>query len=74
MFADLDPEEVHQIMDGCFRLMMTEIHGREGTINQFRGDALWPSLVRHWLMKTMPNAPVMPPMQSRESSHRTAKN
>ena len=40
MFADLDPEEVHQIMDGCFRLMMTEIHGHEGTINQFRGDGL----------------------------------
>jgi len=27
-------------MDGCFRLMMDEIHKYEGTINQFRGDGV----------------------------------
>jgi len=31
----LDPEEVHQIMDGCFKILMDEIHKYEGTINQF---------------------------------------
>ena len=33
----LDPEEVHQIMDGCFKILMDEIHKYEGTINQFTG-------------------------------------
>jgi class 3 adenylate cyclase/tetratricopeptide (TPR) repeat protein len=36
----LDPEEVHQIMDGCFRILMDEIHKYEGTINQFTGDGV----------------------------------
>ena len=36
MFENLDPEVVHEIMDGCFRLLMDEIHRYEGTINQFR--------------------------------------
>jgi len=36
----LDPEEVHQIMDGCFRILMAEIHRYEGTINQFTGDGV----------------------------------
>jgi predicted ATPase/class 3 adenylate cyclase len=36
----LDPEEVHQIMDGCFKFLMDEIHRYEGTINQFTGDGV----------------------------------
>ena len=50
MFADvasftaisesLDPEDIHQIMDGCFKIMMDEIHKYEGTINQFTGDGV----------------------------------
>jgi class 3 adenylate cyclase/tetratricopeptide (TPR) repeat protein len=40
MFENLDPEAVHEIMDGCFRLLMNEIHRYEGTINQFRGDGI----------------------------------
>jgi class 3 adenylate cyclase/tetratricopeptide (TPR) repeat protein len=36
----LDPEEVHQIMDGCFRILIDEIHSYEGTINQFTGDGV----------------------------------
>ena len=36
----LDPEEVHQIMDGCFQILLREIHGHEGTINQFTGDGV----------------------------------
>ena len=36
----LDPEEVHQIMDGCFKILMDEIHQLEGTINQFTGDGV----------------------------------
>jgi len=36
----LDPEEVHQIMDGCFQILMDEIHKYEGTINQFTGDGV----------------------------------
>jgi class 3 adenylate cyclase/tetratricopeptide (TPR) repeat protein len=36
----LDPEEVHQIMDGCFKILMDEIHRYEGTINQFMGDGI----------------------------------
>jgi class 3 adenylate cyclase len=36
----LDPEEVHQIMDGCFKILMDVIHKHEGTINQFTGDGI----------------------------------
>jgi class 3 adenylate cyclase/ribosomal protein L40E len=36
----LDPEEVHQIMAGCFKILMDEIHRYEGTINQFTGDGV----------------------------------
>ena len=36
----LDPEEVHQVMDGCFKILMDEIHRYEGTINQFTGDGV----------------------------------
>jgi class 3 adenylate cyclase len=46
----LDPEEVHQIMDGCFKILMDEIHKYEGTINQFTGDgvmALFGASVAH---------------------------
>jgi class 3 adenylate cyclase/tetratricopeptide (TPR) repeat protein len=35
-----DPEAVHQIMDGCFKILMQEIHKFEGTINQFTGDGV----------------------------------
>jgi class 3 adenylate cyclase/tetratricopeptide (TPR) repeat protein len=40
MFENLDPEQVHEIMDGCFRILMDEIHRYEGTINQFTGDGV----------------------------------
>ncbi len=36
----LDPEEVHQIMDGAFKILMDEIHKYEGSINQFTGDGV----------------------------------
>ena len=50
MFADLadytsicealSPETVHNIMDGCFKLLMDAVHHYEGTINQFLGDGI----------------------------------
>ena len=40
MSEKLDPEEVHQVMDGCFRIIMDLIHKYEGTINQFTGDGV----------------------------------
>ncbi len=36
----IDPEEVHQMMDGCFKILMNEVHRYEGTINQFTGDGI----------------------------------
>jgi len=36
----LDPETTHQIMDGCFRILMDQIHQYEGTVNQFTGDGV----------------------------------
>jgi class 3 adenylate cyclase/tetratricopeptide (TPR) repeat protein len=36
----LDPEEIHEIMDACFKILMDEIHKYEGTINQFTGDGV----------------------------------
>jgi len=40
MSEKLDPESVHQIMDGCFKILMDEIHEHKGTINQFTGDGV----------------------------------
>jgi class 3 adenylate cyclase/tetratricopeptide (TPR) repeat protein len=40
MSEKLDPEEVHQIMDGCLRILMDQVHRYEGTINQFTGDGI----------------------------------
>jgi class 3 adenylate cyclase/tetratricopeptide (TPR) repeat protein len=40
MFENLDPEAVHEIMDGCFRILLDEIHRFEGTVNQFTGDGV----------------------------------
>jgi class 3 adenylate cyclase/tetratricopeptide (TPR) repeat protein len=36
----LDPEEVHRLMDRCFKLLMDKIHEYEGTITQFTGDGV----------------------------------
>jgi class 3 adenylate cyclase/tetratricopeptide (TPR) repeat protein len=36
----LDPEEVHRLMNRAFELMLDEIHRYEGTVNQFLGDGL----------------------------------
>ncbi len=40
MSEKLDPEDVHEIMNGCFRILLDEIHRFEGTVNEFRGDGL----------------------------------
>lgn len=40
MSEKLDPEEVHHIMDGCFKILIDRIHRYEGTINQFTGDGI----------------------------------
>lgn len=37
---NLDPEDVHDIMDGCFEILGQEIHGAGGTINQYTGDGV----------------------------------
>ena len=36
----LDPEDVHEIMDGCFGIIGREIHQAGGTINQYTGDGV----------------------------------
>jgi class 3 adenylate cyclase len=36
----LDPEDVHDLMDRAFELMLDEVHRYEGTVNQFLGDGL----------------------------------
>lgn len=40
MTEKLDPEDIHQIMDDCFKILMDKIHFWGGTINQFRGDCV----------------------------------
>jgi class 3 adenylate cyclase len=34
----LDPEAMHEVMDGALRLMAKAVHRYEGTVNQFLGD------------------------------------
>lgn len=36
----LDPEDVHDIMDGCFEILGEEIHKAGGSINQYTGDGV----------------------------------
>ena len=38
--ARLDPEEVHQLINRAFELILGEVHRYEGTINQFLGDGV----------------------------------
>jgi class 3 adenylate cyclase len=38
--ARLDPEEVHQLINRAFALILGEVHRYEGTINQFLGDGV----------------------------------
>jgi len=40
MSSNLDPEEVHEIMDRCFEVVLGAVHRYEGTINQFLGDGV----------------------------------
>jgi class 3 adenylate cyclase len=50
LFADLedstalaqavDPEVLHDVLDGVFEIMLAEVHRLEGTINQFTGDGI----------------------------------
>ena len=36
----LDPETVHLIMEGCFKILLDQVHEHQGTINQFTGDGI----------------------------------
>ena len=36
----LDPEEVHVLMDGCFARLTEAVHRYEGTVNQYTGDGV----------------------------------
>jgi len=38
--SKLDPEELHNLMDGCFQRVLDAVHGYEGTVNQFTGDGV----------------------------------
>ena len=73
MSEKLDPEEVHQIMDGC----PPHPHGRslryEGTINQFTGDGVMGALWGPWPVRTTPSGPAMLPWKCREPSRSTAR-
>ena len=40
MSEKLDPEDVHDIMDRTFEVILNEVHRYEGTINQFLGDGV----------------------------------
>lgn len=40
MAEQLDPEDLHGIMDRCFEVLLGEIHRFEGTVNQFTGDGI----------------------------------
>jgi class 3 adenylate cyclase len=36
----VDPEVLHQVMDGCFQHVLEAVHRYEGTVNQFTGDGV----------------------------------
>jgi class 3 adenylate cyclase len=35
-----DPEAMHDLLDRAFQLILAEVHGYEGTVNQFTGDGV----------------------------------
>ncbi len=37
---ELDPESLHELMDGMFTALLDVIHRYEGTVNQFTGDGI----------------------------------
>ncbi len=40
MSSRLDPEDVHEIMDRAFEVILNAVHRYEGTVNQFLGDGV----------------------------------
>jgi len=40
MSEQLDPEDLHQLMDRVFEILLAEVHRYEGTVNQFTGDGI----------------------------------
>ena len=40
MAEPADPEEVHNLMNRCFEVVLERVHHYEGTINQFTGDGV----------------------------------
>src|SRR5205814_8896526 len=38
--TQLDPEDLHSVMDGAFVRIMEAVHRYEGTVNQFTGDGV----------------------------------
>ena len=38
--SQLDPEDLHAVMDGCFQRLLDAVHRYEGTVNQFTGDGI----------------------------------
>jgi adenylate cyclase len=36
----IDPEALHDVMDGCFQHLLAAVHRWEGTVNQFTGDGV----------------------------------
>lgn len=37
---EIDPEEVHRVMNGCFEILTSEVHRFGGTVNQYTGDGV----------------------------------
>jgi len=49
----LDPEEVRRIMDGCFEILIREVHRYEGFIDKFTGMEQWLFSGHRFRMRTM---------------------
>ena len=70
----LDPEEVHQLMNRAFELMLGEVHRYEGTINQFLGDGVMALFGAPIAMRTMPSGRCMRPWVCSASCTATGLN
>ena len=46
-------------MNGCFRILMDEVHANEGTVNRFRGDGVMALFGRPSPMRIMRSGPVI---------------
>jgi class 3 adenylate cyclase/tetratricopeptide (TPR) repeat protein len=74
-FAEnIDPEEVHALMDRCFKIILEQVHRYEGTVNQFTGDGAMALFGAPLALEDAPRRAVIAALGMQEALHAVAKD